>query len=64
MGFLSGVFMAIRGLFTSKKFLVAAGSTVGAIAAGTPVGTALLAGGIAYVGGQGLADFGKVAAGK
>lgn len=51
-------------LFTSKKFLVAAGGTVVAIATGgVAPGTAIVAGVVAYVTGQGMADFGKSAKG-
>lgn len=46
-------------LFHSKKFLVASGATMAAIAAGQPPKNAILAGGIAYVGAQGMADWGK-----
>lgn len=52
-------------LFTSKKFLATAGGVVGAIATGgVAPGKAIIAGTVAYVTGQGLADFGKSAAGK
>lgn len=51
-------------LFTSKKFLAASGSAVGAIMNGMAPGTAILAAGVAYVTGQGMADFGKSAKGK
>lgn len=50
-------------LFTSKKFLVTAAGVVGAITTGgVAPGTAIIGGAIAYVTGQGLADFGKNAA--
>jgi hypothetical protein len=52
-------------LFTSKKFLVAAVGTVAAIVSGgVAPGTAIVAGVVAYVTGQGMADWGKSAAGK
>lgn len=49
-------------LFTSKKFVTAAVGVGVAIASGTPVGPAILAGAGAYVLGQGVADHGKEAA--
>jgi len=51
----------LRDLFTSKKFLVTAGATMASIAAGQDPKTAIMVGGAAYVGAQGMADFGKSA---
>lgn len=55
---------ALADMFTSKKFLTAAVGTGVAIASGTPVGAAVLAGAGAYVLGQGIADNGKESAKK
>lgn len=49
----------IGDLFHSKKFLAAVGAAVGSVAAGQKPATAILGAGLAYVGAQGLADFGK-----
>jgi hypothetical protein len=49
----------VGSLFHSKKFITAAAGTITAIAGGTPVGTAVLAGAGAYVLAQGVADHGK-----
>lgn len=57
--FLTRLSWALRELLTSKKFLVAASATAGAIAAGQDAKTAIMLGGAAYVTGQGMADFGK-----
>lgn len=57
--FLGNFGRMLHDLFTSKKFTVAVGGTITAIAKGVPAGTAVLAGAGAYVLGQGMADFGK-----
>jgi len=59
MNWFKKVLVTIGSLFHSKKFITAAVGTVTAIVAGTPVGTAVLAGAGAYVLGQGVADVGK-----
>lgn len=63
--FLKAFGHTLHELFTSKKFLVAAGGTVAAIVTGgVAPGTAIIGGAIAYVTGQGMADWGKSAKGK
>lgn len=62
MNWFKTVLSTIGSLFHSKKFIVAASGIVTAIASGTPVGTAVIAGASAYVLGQGIADHGKTKA--
>ncbi len=64
MNWFKKVLSTLGSLFHSKKFITAAIATGTAIAAGTPVGTAMLAGAGAYVLGQGVADVGKNAPAK
>ncbi len=69
MGGMSSFFKSLghtlHELFTSKKFLVTvAGVGASILTGGVAPGTAIIAGAVAYVTGQGLSDFGKGAAGK
>jgi hypothetical protein len=62
MGLLSGLYMTLRGLVTSKKVLTAVGTVLTSYLAHDPdFKKTVLMTGIALLLGQGAADFGKAA---